>query len=335
VRPPRLRKGDTVGIVSPSWGGGAEYPHRVERGVEYLESSGFRVRIAPHAMNSVGYVSDTAHNRASDIHAMFGDPEVRAIVATIGGDHSCHLLPLLDFDLIRKYPKIFMGYSDVTVLNVAIWQMTGLVTFNGPALMVELAEYPEVFEYTERHMLKVLCSAEPVGRVEPSAWWTEELLDWGEKEDLTRARAGEASSGWTWLKGGKAEGVLVGGCLESMQHLRGTPYWPDLDGAILFLETSEEKPEPERVDGILMDYENMGVLERIRGLLFGRPMFYEPEEREQLYEVILERTEGYGFPVVAEMDFGHTSPMFTLPVGCRAAVDADRERFEIVEPAVV
>jgi muramoyltetrapeptide carboxypeptidase len=335
VRPPRLRKGDTVGIVSPSWGGGAEYPHRIERGVEYLESSGFRVRIAPHAMNSVGYVSDTAENRASDIHAMFGDPEVRAIVATIGGDHSCHLLPLLDFDLIREYPKIFMGYSDVTVLNVAIWQMTGLVTFNGPALMVELAEYPEVFEYTEWHMLKVLCSAEPVGRVESSAWWTEELLDWGEKEDLTRARAGEASSGWTWLKGGKAEGVLVGGCLESMQHLRGTPYWPDLDGAILFLETSEEKPEPERVDGILMDYENMSVLERIRGLLFGRPMFYEPEEREQLHEVILERTEGYGFPVVAEMDFGHTSPMFTLPVGCRAAVDADRERFEIVEPAVV
>jgi muramoyltetrapeptide carboxypeptidase len=335
VRPPRLRKGDTVGIVSPSWGGGAEYPHRVERGVEYLESSGFRVRIAPHAMNSVGYVSDTAQNRASDIHAMFGDPEVRAIVAAIGGDHSCHLLPLLDFDLIREYPKIFMGYSDVTVLNVAIWQMTGLVTFNGPALMVELAEYPEVFDYTERHMLKALCSAEPVGRVEPSAWWTEELLDWGEKEDLTRARAGEASSGWTWLKGGKAEGVLVGGCLESMQHLRGTPYWPDLDGAILFLETSEEKPEPERVDGILMDYENMGVFERIRGLLFGRPMFYEPEEREQLHEAILERTEGYGFPVVAEMDFGHTSPMFTLPVGCRTAVDADRERFEIVEPAVV
>ncbi len=335
MRPPRLRKGDTVGIVSPSWGGGAEYPHRVERGVEYLESSGFRVRMAPHAMNSVGYVSDTAENRASDIHAMFGDPEVRAIVATIGGDHSCHLLPLLDFDLIREYPKIFMGYSDVTVLNVAIWQMTGLVTFNGPALMVELAEYPGVFDYTERHMLKALCSAEPVGRVGPSAWWTEELLDWGEKEDLTRARAGEASSGWTWLKGGKAEGVLVGGCLESMQHLRGTPYWPDLDGAILFLETSEEKPEPERVDGILMDYENMGVLECIRGLLFGRPMFYEPEEREQLYEVILERTEGYGFPVVAEMDFGHTSPMFTLPVGCRAAVDADRERFEIVEPAVV
>lgn len=335
MKPPRFKEGDGIGVISPSWGGGAEYPHRVERGVEYLESLGFRVKIAPHAMNSIGYVSDTPENRVADIHEMFRDPEVKAIVAMIGGDHSCHLLPLLDFDLIRENPKILMGYSDVTVLNVAIWAKTGLVTFNGPALMVELAEYPEVFGYTERYMLRALCSGEPVGHVEPSAWWTEELLDWGEKKDLTRARTRQASGGWTWLKGRTAEGVLVGGCLESMQHLRGTPYWPDFDGEILFLETSEEKPEPEKVDGILMDYENMGVFERIRGLLFGRPMFYEPEERQQLREVILERMKRYDFPVVADMDFGHTSPMFTLPVGCRAVVDAERERFGIVEAAVL
>jgi muramoyltetrapeptide carboxypeptidase len=334
VKPPRLWEGNTVGVISPSWGGGAAYPHRVERGAGYLESLGFRVRIAPHAMNSAGYVSDTPENRAADIHAMFRDPEVKALVATIGGDHSCHLLPLLDFDLIREHPKIFMGYSDVTVLNVAIWQKTGLFTFNGPALMVELAEYPKVFDYTERHMLKVLCSAEPIGEIEPSGWWTEEFLDWGEKEDLTRERTRQASSGWTWLKGGSAEGVLVGGCLESMQHLRGTPCWPGLDGAILFLETSEEKPSLETVDGILMDYQNMGAFGRIRGLLFGRPYGYAPGEREQLHEVILERTGGYDFPVVADMDFGHTSPVFTLPVGCRAVIDAGRERFEIAEAAV-
>jgi muramoyltetrapeptide carboxypeptidase len=335
VKPPRLRAGETVGVISPSWGGGAEYPHRVDRGVEYLESLGFRVKLAPHAMNSIGYVSDTPEKRVADVHQMFRDPEVKAIVAMIGGDHSCHLLPFLDFDLIRENPKILMGYSDVTVLNVAIWAKTGLITFNGPALMVELAEYPVVFDYTERYMLKALRSPEPPGVIEPSRWWTEELLDWGEKLDLTRARRGQASSGWTWLKGERAEGVLVGGCLESMQHLRGTPYWPDLTGAILFLETSEEKPTPERVDGILMDYENMGVFECIRGLLFGRPMFYEPEEREQLREVILERTAKYGFPIIADMDFGHTSPMFTLPVGCRAVVDVEHERFEIVEAAVV
>jgi muramoyltetrapeptide carboxypeptidase LdcA involved in peptidoglycan recycling len=333
VRPPRLLEGDTVGVISPSWGGGAAYPHRVERGVRYLESLGFRVRLALHAMNSVGYVSDTPENRAADIHDMFRDPEVKAVFVTIGGDHSCHLLPLLDWDLIRSQPNIFVGWSDAHVLSVAVWKTTGLVTFNGPALMTEIADYPGMPEYSERHMLRVLCVPEPLGVVEPSDWWTEEFLDWGEKADLVRSRQG--SDGWTWLKGGVAEGVLAGGCLETMQHLRGTPYWPVWEGTILFLETSEEKPEPERVDGILMDYENMGVFERIRGLLFGRPMCYEPEEREQLREVILERTAGYDFPVVADMDFGHTSPMLTLPVGCRALVDANRERFEIVEPAVV
>jgi len=335
LKPPRLRLGDKVGVISPSWGGGAEYPHRVERGMAHLESLGFRVKISPQAMNSIGYVSDTPENRVADVHAMFTDPEVRAVFVTIGGDHSCHLLPLVDWDLIRSNPKIFVGWSDAHVLSVAIWHTTGLVTFNGPPIMVEISDYPTMPGYSERHLLKVLCTPEPLGVVQPSDWWTEEILDWNTKEDLTRARSRQRSEGWTWLKGGRAEGVLAGGCLETLQHLRGTPYWPGWEGTILCLETSEEKPDPERVDGILMDYENMGVFERIRGLLFGRPMFYEPEEREQLREVILERTAKYGFPVIADTDFGHTSPMLTLPVGCRAVVDVERERFEIVEPAVV
>ena len=120
TKPPRLQPGDTVGIISPSWGGGARYPHRIERGAAHLRSLGFKVKIAPHALNSIGFVSDTPENRVADIHAMFLDPEVKAIIASIGGDHSCHLLPLLDFDLIAAHPKIFMGYSDITVLNVAI-----------------------------------------------------------------------------------------------------------------------------------------------------------------------------------------------------------------------
>ena len=119
-----------------------------------------------------------------------------------------------------------------------------------------------------------------------------------------------------------------------MQHLRGTPYRPELDGAILLLETSEEKPSPQRVDGILTDYENMDAFGWIRGLLFGSPYGYAPEEREQLHGVIVQRTERYDLPVVTDMDLGHTSTMFTLPVGCRAVIDAGRRRFETVEAAV-
>jgi muramoyltetrapeptide carboxypeptidase LdcA involved in peptidoglycan recycling len=311
------------------------FPHRVERGVQHLHSLGFEVRMGPHALNQRGLVSESPENRADDIHIMFSDPEVTAIVAAIGGDHSCHLLPLLDFDLIRQNPKIFMGFSDITVLNVAIWKRTGLVTFNGPALLTDFAEYPRMFDYTERYLQKALCEPRPIGVVEPSTWWTEEFLDWEKKQDLARPRARHCSAGWRWLKGGAAEGVLIGGCLESLEHLRGTGFWPDWQDAIMFFETSEEAPPPERVDSLIMDYDNMGVLERLKGMIVGRPMRYSEEEKQQLREVVLERTSRYAFPIVTDMDFGHTAPQFTLPIGCRARIDVKRQRFEIVDAAVV
>jgi muramoyltetrapeptide carboxypeptidase LdcA involved in peptidoglycan recycling len=334
IKAPRLRPGDTVGIVSPSWGGAGRFPHRLQRGVAHLESLGFRVKIAPHALGQRGYVSDTAANRAADIHALFRDPEIRAIVAAIGGDHSCHLLPLLDWDLIRANPKIFVGYSDISVLNVAIWAQTGLITFNGPAVLPEFAEFPRMYDYTEGHMLRALCRAEPVGQIETSTWWTEEFLDWEQKLDMERPRQRKVSPGWSWLRGGVGEGALIGGCIESLQHLRGTPYWPDWRGAILFFETSEEAPPPQTVDGILMDYENMGVLEQLQGLLVGRPMGYSDGQKAELREVILERTSQCRFPVVADMDFGHTAPQFTLPIGCHARIDGGKRQFAIVEAAV-
>ena len=265
---------------------------------------------------------------------MFLDPSVRLILAAIGGDHACHLLPLIDFDIVRRNPKLLVGYSDITVLNVAIWNATGLVTFNGPTLLTDFAENPQMPQYSRDALLKAVAHAAPVGEVTPADSWTEEMLDWGTKADLERPRALTPSDGWRWLKSGKAEGILIGGCLESLQHLRGTPHWPDWTDAILFFETSEEKPSPAKVDGILMDYENMGVLEMLRGMLVGRPKCYSAEEKAELREVILDRTRRYRFPIITDMDFGHTAPQFTLPIGCRARIDSESQCFEIVEPGV-
>jgi muramoyltetrapeptide carboxypeptidase LdcA involved in peptidoglycan recycling len=334
VKARRLSPGDHVGIISPSWGGAALFPHRVELGVRALERLGLRVKLGRHALNSRGFVSDSPANRAADVHDMFRDPEVRLIVAAIGGAHSCHLLPYLDFDLIREHPTLFMGYSDITVLNVAIWAATGLVTFNGPALLTDFAEYPEMFEYTRSWFWRTVTRPDPVGAIAPSADWTEEFLDWAKQEDLTRPRAMQRSGGWTWLKRGTAEGVLVGGCIESLQHLRGTRFWPSWERCILFVETSEMAPPPSVVDGMLMDYQNMGVFNRIRALLVGRPMRYTDDQRQQLRDVVLEHTKKFEFPVVTDMDFGHTAPQFTLPIGCRARVDVTAQRFEILESAV-
>jgi len=334
IRPPRLRPGDAVGITSPSWGGAGLFPHRVEQATCQLEKLGFRVKLGDHALNHLGHVSDTPEQRVADLHQLFLDPEVKVVVAAIGGDHACHLLPGLDFDLFRQHPTALVGFSDITVLNVAIWQQTGLVTFNGPAILTDFAEWPHMFAYTESYFLKAVCESSPVGLIEPAAWWTEEVLQWEDKADLARPRLRLPSPGWTWLKGGTAEGILVGGCLESLEHLRGTRFWPDWQGTILFLETSEEKPPPERVDSLLMDYENMGVLAQIQGLLVGRPMKYTPDEKAALSRVLLDRTKHFTFPIICDMDFGHTAPQFTIPIGCRGRINSPARTFEILDPAV-
>jgi muramoyltetrapeptide carboxypeptidase len=334
IKPAKLLPGDTIGIISPSWGGPAVYPHRLYAGIHQMQTLDYKVVVASNAKNQCGFVSDTAENRVKDIHSLFSDPQVKAIVSTIGGDHSCHLLPHLDFELIRRNPKIFMGYSDTTVLNIAIFVNTGLVTFNGPAVMTDFAEQPRMFAYTENRMQQILSNPNPPGPIEPAESWTEEMLDWSEKKDLERPRRMTPSPGWTWLKEGQAEGRLLGGCIESMQHLRGTPYWPDWSQAILFFETSEEKPSPAAVDGILMDYENMGVLQQLQGILVGRPMSYDNQEKQALRDILLDRTRRYHYPIVTDMDFGHTAPQMTLPIGCQARIDTIHRRFEIIEAAV-
>ena len=177
MKPPRIQPGDTIGIVSPSWGGAGAFPHRLRNGVAYLESLGFKVELSRHALEQHGHVSDTAENRAADLHEMFERSDVSAIITAIGGDHSCHLLPHIDFDLIRDNPTIFMGYSDVTVLNVAIWKKCGLVTFNGPALISDFAEYPEPLAYTVESFARTVQEGGPVGHIAPSSEWTEETLD--------------------------------------------------------------------------------------------------------------------------------------------------------------
>ena len=335
LKPTRLSPGDVVGVVSPSWGGAGVFPKRYLRGVSQLEHLGYSVRAAKHALNQRGYVSDTPANRAADLHEMFADPQVGAIVSAIGGDHSCQLLSLLDYDLIRAHPKILCGFSDATVLNVALWAACGLVTFNGPALLTDFAEYPNMLAYTRDNWLSVVTNPSVPGPILPAAMWTEEFLDWGTPPPALRARVQQPSPGWTWLKPGAAEGVLIGGCIESLEHLRGTRWWPNWQGAILFFETSEDKPTPERIDAILADYDNMGVMAQINGLLVGRPLGYTESEKQTLREVLLERTASYRFPIVADMDFGHTSPQMTLPVGVRSRVDSARQVFEIIESAVI
>jgi muramoyltetrapeptide carboxypeptidase len=329
--PPRLIAGDVVAVVSPSAPAVAWWPHRVERGFAYLRSLGLEVRLMPHAGEAAGWTSASAEARAADIHAAFADDEIRAVLAAIGGDHSNQLLPHLDYELIGVNPKIFQGYSDITVLHWALMKRSGLRTFHGPALTTELAEYPAVFPYTERFLRVAWFGEEPFAFARAEQW-TDELLDFFAKADLTRPRELKPSDGWRSLRDGQARGPLVGGCLETIcWHLKGSSVWLDLNGAILFLETSEEAPLPAAVDAALTELEQLAVFDQINGLIFGRPYGYAPERVELLWRVVSERTAAAAIPVLANVDLGHTDPMLTLPLGVTAELDTAAVRFVLTE----
>src|SRR5579872_2211833 len=331
--PRRLHEGDTVAIVSPSWGAIGEYPHRKQRGVAYLESLGLRVKLMPHAAETSGWVSSPATHRLADLHQAFGDPNIAAVVCAIGGNHSNQLLPLLDYDLIRLNPKIFQGYSDMSVLHWAFAKHAGLRTFYGPALVTQMAEYPQVIPFTHAHLRDAWFGSSPLEFTAANEW-TDEHMEWSDRTDLTRARVMQPGSGWVCVRPGRAEGWLAGGCLESLcWHVKGSDSWLDLEGAVLFLETSEEAPPPSDVDAYLSDLENLGVFDKVRALVIGRPMGYSPDQVEQLWNVAAARTDSSGIPVLANVDCSHTDPMLTMPLGTWVAIDTGALSFRATEVA--
>ena len=335
TRPPRVRPGDTVAIVSPSFGAVGLWPHRVERATAYLEELGLEVRLMPNAARHESWVSAPPEDRAADLHGAFLDDDIAVVLVGIGGNHSNQLLPLLDFDLIREHPKVFQGYSDMTVLHWAIAQRAGLATFHGPALVPELGEFPRVLPHTDRYLRAAWLGEEAI-TFEPAPTWTDEFLDWETKADLTRPRAERASKGWVSIRNGVASGLLLGGCLETIcWHLKGSSAWVDPEGAILFLETSEEAPSPPAVDAYLTDLEQLGVFDAAAGLVFGRPYGYTEEDTRVLWDVVAARTEAAGLPVLANVELGHADPMVTLPLGVGAELDAGNRSFRLTAPPTV
>jgi muramoyltetrapeptide carboxypeptidase LdcA involved in peptidoglycan recycling len=333
ARPPRVRPGDTVAVVSPAFGAVGRFPHRTDRGVAYLEWLGLTVRLMPNATRSDGWASAPPEARADDLHAAFADESVAVVLCGIGGNHANQLLPLLDFDLIRAHPKVFQGYSDVTVLHWAFARHAGLGGFYGPALVSELGEFPEVLPETDRWLRAAWFGDDPIA-YEPAETWTDEFLDWEAKADLSRPRERRPSEGWRTLRPGRASGPLLGGCLETVcWHLKGSGAWVDPADAILLLETSEEAPSPAHVDGYLSDLEQLGVFDAAAALLFGRPAGYDAERTETLWQVVASRTAASGIPVLANVECGHTDPMLTLPLGAAAEVDAGARTLRLLEPA--
>ena len=341
LRPPRLRAGNTIMIVSPSAPLAGLLPDRLRRGRVMLHTMGFKTILGRYALRVTDHTAGTPRQRAADIMEGFRRKDVGGIICAIGGDHANQILPYLDFPFIRRHPKVFVGYSDATVLHFAFQMQARLVTFYGPSVMNQFAENPVILPYTRKWFESSTMSAQPLGRVQPSPRWTDETLDWFVNADLKRPRKLRRNPGWRWLRSGRASGTLVGGCLASIMHLRGTKYWPKFLGNILVIETSESEADFSKgvqlstIDSHLTDLQLSGVFDGISGLIIGRPFSYSADQLKQFVHIIRERTKHYTFPVLYNVDFGHTDPMITIPLGVRGSLQSATNLFSIDQSGVI
>ena len=281
--------------------------------------------------------------RCEQIHQPFRDPDVKAIICTIGGNRANELLRHLDYSLIQSNPKIFCGYSDITLLHYAIFTQTGLQTFYGPTAIPELGEYPEPFSFTSKNLLHVTreSAGEAVGVVPRSSHWAEKLPDFffGD-ESSQRPRELSSSPKWIWLRSGIATGRIFGGCLPSVLRLSGTRFWPDYGGRVLFLENPMGKKieDPFPLDdtrACMADLVNTGVFDEITGLIVGRPYGYDEQMRGEFAQMIADQCSGTDFPILLNVDIGHTSPVLTIPMNALVSLDSEKDDFRILEPGVL
>ncbi|AKR56310.1 Muramoyltetrapeptide carboxypeptidase [Devosia sp. H5989] len=344
MRPRRLRPGDRIAAVSPSWGGPGAFPHRYAAGKHQFETDfGVTLVEMPHTLASPDWIAANPAARAADLTAAFADPGIAGILATIGGEDSIRLLPHLDLDVIAANPKVLMGFSDTTSLHLAC-QAAGLVSFYGPSIMAGLAENGGMHAYTRDALRRALFSTDPIGVVPRNTeGWAAERLDWSNPALQEQRRVLCKADPSVILQGtGQATGPLIGGCAEVLEMAKGTPWWPPpefWDGAILVYETSEDRPSPNFVRYWLRNFAAQGILQRLNGLLLARPdPGDDPGYRAALEDSVVTALREAGLtalPVLSGLDFGHTQPMLTLPLGALAQIDCDAGTLNIIEAGVI
>ncbi len=336
----RLKPGDTIAIVSPSWGGPSVFPHIFDRGLRNIqEIFGLQIREFPSARLDARKVYLNPQLRAEDLNQAFGDPDIDGIFTSIGGDDSVRILPYLNLDIIQKNPKILLGFSDTAAINTFLFGH-GLVTYNGPSVMAGFAQMHNLPREYRDHVAHMLMSETYPNTYVPYPRWIDRYEEWSNLgNDGAIGDLYDNIEGWHWLQGtGQVTGTIFGGCIEVLEFLKGTSFWPNLDllgRSIFFFETSEDKPSISNVKYMLRNYGSMGLFETAQAVLFGRARSYSPEDKVLLDKMIVEVISGefgrYDMPVISNMDFGHTDPQWILPLGVKATVDCNTREFRLAE----
>ncbi len=313
IKPPRLRPGDMVGLIAP---GGVVDDALIEKCVKNLESFGMRVKVSANIRAARGGYGGTVAQRADDLHAMFLDRDVKAIWTARGGSGCIHLLPKINYSLIRNHPKILIGYSDITALLLAIYRHGGLITFHGPVASSTFSDY------SAAHLKAVLMEPQPRFEINMS------------KQNAEKALL-EPQFARRTMREGMATGRLLGGNLSVLSALIGTPYEAELKSSLLFLEEIGEAPY--RIDRMLTQLSQSGALKNIAGAMLGvfqKAVATDGEASLMLSEVLDDHFAQLKTPSVYGFSFGHIAQQFTIPIGVRARLITANATLTLLESAV-
>ena len=313
LKPSRLKRHDVIGIVAPA--SAPSTCEKIDKGIRYLEKLGYRVKLGKSAKKVHGYFAGKDANRAHDLNAMFADKQVKAIFAVRGGYGTPRLLEHIDYTLVKRNPKILVGYSDLTALQLAIFAKTRLVTFSGPMLAVEMFEKMDPF--TEEFFWRIVTSTLPIGKVSNPDGQPLKVLP-------------------ALPKSYEAVGRLIGGNLSMIISLMGTPFQPNFSRSILLFEDVGE--EPYRIDRMLTQLKLAGVLRKVKAIVIGSLIDCVPSDKTKpslsTDEVLQELTEDLKIPVLSHLAYGHMPRKLTMPIGLKVKVNSRLGTLEFLESAV-
>ncbi|MBR8839889.1 MAG: LD-carboxypeptidase [Stigonema ocellatum SAG 48.90 = DSM 106950] len=315
VKPARLHRGAGVGLITPA--SAVFLREEVDVVVDAIRGLGLVPYLAPHLRDRYGYLGGKDIDRATDINRFFADPAIAALLPLRGGWGCSRLLPYLDYQVIRKNPKIIVGFSDLTALILGIHAQTGLVTFHGPNGLTSWRSDPT--DYFRRVL------------------FAGEMVTFENQKDSDDAnRLMQVKNRIQIINPGKAKGRLIGGNLSVLSNIVGSPYVPDLRGAILFLEDTNENIY--RIDRMITHLKLAGVFKQLAGFIFGQCTQCLPDADYgslTLEEVLHDHIQPLGIPSWSGAQIGHIETILTLPIGAKVEIDANLGKIQMLEPGVI
>ncbi|MBB6444578.1 S66 family peptidase [Bacillus benzoevorans] len=315
-----LQPGDEIRVIAPSASMAIVKEKQLEIAENRMRQLGFRVTYGKNVHNHDEFYSTSIEDRIQDLHEAFLEPKVKAILTAIGGYNANQLLGEIDYDLIRKNPKIFCGYGDTTALNLAIYQKTGLVTYSGPHFSTFGVKHG--MEYSLEMFLNAVTN-DALYEIYPSSHWSDD--PWYKDQDN---REWIKQDGYLVLQTGEAEGRVVGGNLSTLNLLQGTEFMPSLKDTLLFIEEDSES-HPQDFERKLQSLLQQSDAKEIKAILIGRFQKESNMTEQALRKIIATKRDIAHLPVIANVNYGHVHPMVTLPLGARAAVTAAADGCEI------